>query len=437
MYNEDDDAFNSAFVALPGMDDGWDPGNYDNRPLYMSEFGAAQVTEFRVHDDWESTQDNDHDIGLLTLDRPVGQHTGAFDMTSLSQSHSWWDGFINIAGYPQDLDNGRIMYFDADDGCGADADTFDHSVDTEGGQSGSPAWVYDGTDRFLIGVHTHGTINDPPTACDNGGVRLHSTHVDVIQDWIALDSAPGHRPDLDERVGRDGTLSSPDQDFSDFTESVVRPGSSTMTAYVDVQNSGTIASGTFDVDFYLSTNTVISTLDRTLGSAFTNSIAPHSHGLSAWTGTVPSSIPDGTYYVGWIIDADDDAPEYDESTTSNHGYKHGKQLLVDGTPPSVSLSISPPLAGVGALGYDVDWSTSDSGSGLHQNIVIRENHNGVFSDSAWSRVCTQPISGSFDSGSCHREPLLPGEYCYRALVEDVAGNQKTSSIDCIDILGGV
>ena len=45
-----------------------------------------------------------------------------------------------------------------------------------------------------------------------------------------------------------------------------------------------------------------------------------------WSGTFPAGVPEGTYYIGWIIDVKNDVPETNES--NNTAYKTGYQLTV-------------------------------------------------------------------------------------------------------------
>ena len=59
-----------------------------------------------------------------------------------------------------------------------------------------------------------------------------------------------------------------------------------------------------------------------------------------WTGVFPAHIPLGTYYVGWVIDVDDDIYE-DTNENNNIFYETSKTLTVEtssgssgnGTPP--------------------------------------------------------------------------------------------------------
>ncbi|MHC5036841.1 MAG: CARDB domain-containing protein [Planctomycetota bacterium] len=100
----------------------------------------------------------------------------------------------------------------------------------------------------------------------------------------------------------------------------------------DIRNGGDGASGSFVVDFYASTNNIISTLDNYLGSVSVGSIAGTAYADCDLIGGDTSGLSAGTYYVGWIIDANDDSFETDE--TNNTAYLTSYQLLVGN--PSVT-----------------------------------------------------------------------------------------------------
>ena len=92
-------------------------------------------------------------------------------------------------------------------------------------------------------------------------------------------------------------------------------------AHFDIGNREAGDAGDFYVDFYVSTDDEITTADYHVGSVLIS-------GLPAWTRTGadlyessfsadPAPLPDGEYYVGVLVDADDSVPETDE--TNNTG----------------------------------------------------------------------------------------------------------------------
>lgn len=126
--------------------------------------------------------------------------------------------------------------------------------------------------------------------------------------------------------------------YRSFDPQTVTPGETSFTVSTRVRNGGGSSAGAFDVDFYASTDTTISTTDYYIGSDFVSSLAAGSVRAVSWSGTFPSSVPAGTYYVGWIIDAGDSVVEINKS--DNTAYKTEYQLTVPERP-------APPPSGEG------------------------------------------------------------------------------------------
>jgi len=102
-----------------------------------------------------------------------------------------------------------------------------------------------------------------------------------------------------------------------------------ITAEFEVQNTTAGVAGAFQVDFYLSTDATITSSDRLLGSAEINGLAGlTSTGLLSIDLQLPGInngfwVGDGTYYIGMIVDADNDVIESNGDNNSNLG------LLID------------------------------------------------------------------------------------------------------------
>jgi hypothetical protein len=85
------------------------------------------------------------------------------------------------------------------------------------------------------------------------------------------------------------------------SETVSRGGTATVQ-FVQVENRGNVAAQNVQLKFYLSTNEIISTSDYELASFTWNSFS------SWWSGSldvrIPSSVPPGRYFFGWIVTTD-------------------------------------------------------------------------------------------------------------------------------------
>ncbi|MEM9991870.1 MAG: choice-of-anchor J domain-containing protein, partial [Bacteroidota bacterium] len=88
-----------------------------------------------------------------------------------------------------------------------------------------------------------------------------------------------------------------------------------------IENQGLGSSGIFELRIYLSTNTTISTSDFLVKTENLSSISGSSNlqlNNYTLTGGDFSAVPDGTYYIGFIIDAPDNILETDESNNICH-----------------------------------------------------------------------------------------------------------------------
>ncbi|NEQ49515.1 MAG: S8 family serine peptidase [Leptolyngbya sp. SIO3F4] len=100
-----------------------------------------------------------------------------------------------------------------------------------------------------------------------------------------------------------------------------------VTADFTVRNGQQNSSGNFDVDFYLSTNEFISTSDKLLKSYTISNISGDSSTNRSTTLQLPSGSDafwntedgDGQFYIGMIVDGDNDVTETDENNNRNRG----------------------------------------------------------------------------------------------------------------------
>jgi len=140
--------------------------------------------------------------------------------------------------------------------------------------------------------------------------------------------SPYDKPDLIDR----GSY------YSGFTPCQVSPGTSSITIYCDIANVGNSSSGNFRVNFYASSDSTITTDDHYIGYSSLSLIGVDFHGSISFSTIFPTSIPDGEYHIGFIIDPSDSIEELNE--TNNNGFVTIRQLLVDVTSPSSSISFS-------------------------------------------------------------------------------------------------
>jgi len=95
-----------------------------------------------------------------------------------------------------------------------------------------------------------------------------------------------------------------------------------VSIFLDIENTESTAGGEFTTRFYVSENTVITGLDYLLGEAVSSGIGANGVEQVGITSLLPEDIPHGDYYVGWIIEANDN------DQGNNSGYISGQMLTV-------------------------------------------------------------------------------------------------------------
>ncbi len=136
----------------------------------------------------------------------------------------------------------------------------------------------------------------------------------------------------------------------------VIPGVTAFSVFADIENRGLKEAESSNVSFYASLDTNITTSDYYLGY---DALLPLSNGTFAdvsWAGTFPN-ITEGSYYIGWIIDVNDDVDEGHEENNQAH-------ILTQ-------LIVSIPGASGGIPGYNIILLVS-IGSIISVIIVIRK-----------------------------------------------------------------
>jgi subtilisin family serine protease/subtilase family serine protease len=109
-----------------------------------------------------------------------------------------------------------------------------------------------------------------------------------------------------------------------------------------VANVGTSAAPASTVNFYLSTDAIITTADTLVGSVATSALAAGAQQVVGANVTIPSTIATGTYFVGAIVDP---ANTIDEGNETNNA-KAGNAIVVSNIAVDLSVTaVSGPTTG--------------------------------------------------------------------------------------------
>lgn len=164
----------------------------------------------------------------------------------------------------------------------------------------------------------------------NGGNGNYSIGMIIDSANVIAESNESNNRNQGELVDRDTLQITGTQKadlLSTLSNVVIEPqnAGSTFTYEFDISNQGDLASGSFDVAFYLSRNSIISTSDQLLGTTTVSSLSANG---STGTRTVQLTLPgindafwqgDGTYHIGTIIDRSNTVDESNEANNRNRG----------------------------------------------------------------------------------------------------------------------
>ena len=188
VYSYADGGFASRIIATPEL-----YGTY--RP-----FGTASMTYERTFTAFTSynrthpgqTAPGDYDIGMITLNRNIGNYTGWMAYGYDNNNADFTRGTIyDTAGYPAAGGyDGRHMEFSGGQIAGLSPngsaiDYYQSSITTYAGQSGSPVWR--ANSGVVYGVVAGG--NDTPNSL-NFATRITQSIFNTLQSWRASDSKP-------------------------------------------------------------------------------------------------------------------------------------------------------------------------------------------------------------------------------------------------------
>lgn len=172
-------------TVIPALD-----GDVENPPLGNESVQTS--TTFFATDAWQADQDPDFDIGCIKLDEPIGNDLGWFATAALADQELE-EHLVNISGYPGDkpkhsFPKGNEQWFHSNRIHYVSPRRIYYDVDTMGGQSGSPVWIYRSTSDQpeVVGVHAYGEGRTPGAVSSrtNSAPRITANVFELIKEWV-------------------------------------------------------------------------------------------------------------------------------------------------------------------------------------------------------------------------------------------------------------
>jgi len=161
----------------------------------LAPYGYVISKRFDWHARWQSEADDGnaapYDYGAIFIDdvlngAPFGERIGYFGLRNYDESEERLldMAIVNNAGYPHEATKPYgTMWFNAGrvhiKGADEDKRFLEYMVDTTGGQSGSPVFLFDTVknQRYVVAIHTTGNFI-------NRGVRVTEEVYDKIIEWV-------------------------------------------------------------------------------------------------------------------------------------------------------------------------------------------------------------------------------------------------------------
>lgn len=144
-------------------------------------YGSTTGHRFFSVTGWTGSGNTKYDYGAIQTNAPTGDTVGWFGWRS--QSSNSFPGTYTVRGYPGDKPS-ATMWTMSGTVTGVSANRLWYSIDTYGGQSGSPFYaLYNSTCCYGFGVHTYGTSVSPNFG--NSATRITSAVSTNLTNWKA------------------------------------------------------------------------------------------------------------------------------------------------------------------------------------------------------------------------------------------------------------
>ena len=345
VYNPESGGWATSIEIIPALNENYLP------------FWHAYAISIRTYTGWTDYQMPEYDMALITLDRNIGDYTGWMGIKTEGYTDPIYTGTLHTAGYPADLDDGYCMYWDSDTGISATEYNHWYNMDTYGGQSGSPVW-YEDSGPYVLTIHAYGGGGFEP----NFGTRINSEKFDDITNWCNEDTPPQNYANLID----DG------QSYSGFSPDTLDHTGTNVTIWSSERNIGTVDSEDYYVKYYASIDTEITIDDYFIGTVYVDNVSPFTFHDSEWSGVFPD-ISAGEYWIGWIIDSNNDVTELiDDGESDNTVYKTSYKLSVEYSLDNYNPIIEMTSAWVDGIGTLDQGAAVSQGEKLFLRTVVSD-----------------------------------------------------------------
>lgn len=166
------------------------------RERELEPYGSAVATRFSTVDRWISAQDPDFDIAAIHLDAPLLEDPDSVFRVGAFTDDELVAYLVNVGGYPGTPGGGQELYWAKNRVRAVTPRRIFYDVDTSGGQSGGPVFIFrDGeTQPIVVGIHAYG-VGGTPASMNmrvNSAPRIIPAVVEQIEKWCTIENGGGN-----------------------------------------------------------------------------------------------------------------------------------------------------------------------------------------------------------------------------------------------------
>jgi glutamyl endopeptidase len=158
------------------------------RDRELRPFQSFEAKHFSSVDAWIERQDADYDVAAIHLDQDVFPAEEVFRVGALPDAELQ-DYLVNVSGYPASPGGGTELYWAKNRIRAVTPRRIFYDVDTSGGQSGGPAYIYpdENSRPIVVGIHAYGEGGTPASMNlrVNSAPRIIPEVATQIQAWLA------------------------------------------------------------------------------------------------------------------------------------------------------------------------------------------------------------------------------------------------------------
>jgi glutamyl endopeptidase len=166
-------SFASKILVYPGR-------NGNNLP-----YGQAKATQLSTNNCWVTTANPKCDYGLIRINKNKGNQVGWFSFMYQNDKQQLLNRQVSVRGYPGDKPSGTLWTMKGPLQV-ITKKQIGYSIDTFGGQSGSPIFGNYLCDNCSLGIHAYGfnpSNPEPPFFARNSGTRITEKVYNVLCNW--------------------------------------------------------------------------------------------------------------------------------------------------------------------------------------------------------------------------------------------------------------